>query len=65
MFLPPFNFRGAAAMHLQARGTAQDGAVVPYQSQSLLAALVHDDLWVKITCPKGTDAVQVLVDVCK
>lgn len=30
-----------------------------YQLHSLLAALVHDDLWVKI------HAVQVLVDVCK
>ena len=36
-----------------------------YQLHSLLAALVHDDLWVKITCPEGIDAVQVLVDVCK
>ena len=36
-----------------------------YQSHSLLLALVHEDLWVKITCPEGTGSVQVLVDVCK
>ena len=36
-----------------------------YKLHSLLAALAHDDLWVKITCPEGTGAAQVLVDVCK